>query len=282
MSDLLRVDGLTITTKKEPRSPIIENISFTVKENACLGIVGESGSGKSMTCKAILGLLDNIFHVKGGIQFNGGNLVTMNKHEIRKIRGKDISLILQNPMTAFNPLYTIGSHIFETLREHLAITKQEATIMAIRTLEKMMLSNPHELLKKYPHQLSGGMLQRVMIGIAIALEPKIIIADEPTTALDSVTQCDILNELRNVRKKCETSLIIISHDLGVISKLADDVLVLKDGQMVEYNELQKVFTEPQHSHTRYLVNTKRAMMETYYKALQYKPVKEIDLNAFGS
>ncbi|UTR13579.1 ABC transporter ATP-binding protein [Salipaludibacillus sp. LMS25] len=282
MSDLLRVDDLTITTKKEPRSPIIQHISFTVKENACLGIVGESGSGKSMTCKAILGLLDNAFHVKGDIRFNGENIVTMTKHQIRKIRGKDMSLILQNPMTAFNPLYTIGSHIFETLREHLAITKQEATSMAIRTLEKMMLSDPHELLKKYPHQLSGGMLQRVMIGIAIALEPKIIIADEPTTALDSVTQFDVINELRSVREKCETSLIIISHDLGVISKLADDVLVLKDGQTVEYGELKDVFTAPKHPHTQYLVNTKQALMTTYYKALQGIPAKENNLNVTGS
>ncbi|OIJ18186.1 nickel import ATP-binding protein NikD [Anaerobacillus alkalidiazotrophicus] len=283
MNNLLKIENLTVELKRDKQiNRIINNISFDLKENSCLGIVGESGSGKSMTCKAIMGLLDQSFHVQGEAHFNGRSLLSMNKEDLRRVRGKEIGMILQNPMTAFNPLYTIGNQIIETLREHVSISKKEALTIAINTLEKMKLKNPQNLLEKYPHQLSGGMLQRVMIGIAIALKPKLIIADEPTTALDSITQFEVINELINVRKHFNTSIIIISHDLGVISKLADHVLVLNGGQMVEYGELKNIFTNPQHEHTKYLIHTKIAMMKRYHQVLNRGYIEESKINATGS
>ena len=179
-----------------------------MEKNTCLGILGESGSGKSVTCKSILNILNKNFDVKGKIIFNGKNLLECKEEEMRKIRGKEICMILQNPMTSFDPLYTIENQMIETFLEHKNFSQQEAVNLAKESLEKMRLKDIDSILKKYPHELSGGMLQRIMIAIAIALKPKLIIADEPTTAIDSLNQKDIIEEFKILKKEFSISLIV--------------------------------------------------------------------------
>ena len=202
---LLEVKNLSVKIKKSGKE-IVKDISFNMKENTCLGILGESGSGKSMTCKSILGILKDNLEASGEIIFDGRNLLILKKEESRDIRGKEICMILQNPMTSFDPLYTIGNQLLETFLEHLNINRDEAYKLAVESLEKMRLKDIEEVLKKYPHELSGGMLQRIMIAVAIALKPKLIIADEPTTAIDSLNQKDIIDEFIILKKELNVSL----------------------------------------------------------------------------
>lgn len=226
---------------KDPRSNevIVHGSSFVVSKNKCLSIVGESGSGKSMTTKAILGLTNPWLKISGSAKYKGKNLIGLKQSELRKIRGKNICMIPQDAMTSFDPLYTIGYQMIETFVENLGISKEESKKLAIESLDKMLINNPEEVIKKYPHQLSGGMLQRCMIAIAIAMKPDIIIADEPTTALDSINQREVVEEFKRLRDVTGTSLIFISHDLGVVQSLADDILVMKNGECVEYGTAKK-------------------------------------------
>lgn len=225
----------------DPRSNevIVHGSSFIVRKNTCLSIVGESGSGKSMTTKAILGLTNPWLKISGTAKYKGKNLIGLKQSELRKIRGKNICMIPQDAMTSFDPLYTIGYQMIETFVENLGISKEESKKLAIESLDKMLINNPEEVIKKYPHQLSGGMLQRCMIAIAIAMKPDIIIADEPTTALDSINQREVVEEFKRLRDVTGTSLIFISHDLGVVQSLADDILVMKNGECVEYGTAKK-------------------------------------------
>ena len=234
-----------------------------MEENTCLGILGESGSGKSMTCKSILGILKENLEANGEIIFDGRNLLTLKKEESRDIRGKEICMILQNPMTSFDPLYTIGNQLLETFLEHLNINRDEAYKLAVESLEKMRLKDIEEVLKKYPHELSGGMLQRIMIAVAIALKPKLIIADEPTTAIDSLNQKDIL------KKELNVSLLFVTHDLGVLTNLADDLIVMQNGEIVEKGTTKEIMTNAKHEHTRFLIGTRRALMEKFKKVKEY-------------
>ena len=255
---------------KDPRSNevIVHGSSFVVSKNKCLSIVGESGSGKSMTTKAILGLTNPWLKISGSAKYKGKNLIGLKQSELRKIRGKNICMIPQDAMTSFDPLYTIGYQMIETFVENLGISKEESKKLAIESLDKMLINNPEEVIKKYPHQLSGGMLQRCMIAIAIAMKPDIIIADEPTTALDSINQREVVEEFKRLRDVIGTSLIFISHDLGVVQSLADDILVMKNGECVEYGTAKKIFENPQHEYTKYLIDTRVSLTESFIKAME--------------
>ena len=255
---------------KDPRSNevIVHGSSFVVSKNKCLSIVGESGSGKSMTTKAILGLTNRWLKISGTAKYKGKNLIGLKQSELRKIRGKNICMIPQDAMTSFDPLYTIGYQMIETFVENLGISKEESKKLAIESLDKMLINNPEEVIKKYPHQLSGGMLQRCMIAIAIAMKPDIIIADEPTTALDSINQREVVEEFKRLRDVTGTSLIFISHDLGVVQSLADDILVMKNGECVEYGTAKKIFENPQHEYTKYLIDTRVSLTESFIKAME--------------
>ena len=254
----------------DPRSNevIVHGSSFIVRKNTCLSIVGESGSGKSMTTKAILGLTNPWLKISGTAKYKGKNLIGLKQSELRKIRGKNICMIPQDAMTSFDPLYTIGYQMIETFVENLGISKEESKKLAIESLDKMLINNPEEVIKKYPHQLSGGMLQRCMIAIAIAMKPDIIIADEPTTALDSINQREVVEEFKRLRDVTGTSLIFISHDLGVVQSLADDILVMKNGECVEYGTAKKIFENQQHEYTKYLIDTRVSLTESFIKAME--------------
>ena len=265
---ILEVKNLKVDfIKNKNITPIIKGISFNVKENMCLGILGESGSGKSMTCKALMGLLDRNFNIKGEVLFKGNKILSMTEEEKRQIRGKSICMILQNPMTAFNPLYTIGNQVVETFREHIKISKSDAEQLAIQSFEKMNLKNPVEILKKYPHELSGGMLQRIMIALTIALEPDLIIADEPTTAIDCLNQVEVVKEFKRMREIFNTSMIFITHDLNVLAQLADEIIVMDDGKIIESGSKEEIICYPKENHTKYLINTRLNLVNKFKKVL---------------
>ena len=270
-SSLLEVNKLTVTL--DNGNKLLDDVSFTINRHSCLGIVGESGSGKSLTCKAIIGLLEPYFNVSGQILFrpqqakltlaNNGDLLQQNKQTLKQIRGKVISIILQHPMSAFDPLYCIGKQVVETLQAHQDINKKQAMTKALEMIENIGLNNPQEIYKKYPHQLSGGMLQRIMIGLALMLEPELIIADEPTTALDSISQFHILKMFTEIKQNSKTTVIFISHDLGVIHHIADDIIVMNKGKIVESGSREQIFYHPQHDYTRYLIDTRKQLLNKF-------------------
>lgn len=272
---IIDVKNLNVTYKgKKEQNEIVKNVSFKVKEGKCLCILGESGSGKSMTMKAIMGLLDNTFKTEGSAFLKDKDLMSMSKEELRKIRGKNMTMILQNPMTCFDSLYRIDYQINETFAEHTNWSKQEIDAKSIEVLEKMKIRSPKEVLKKYPHQLSGGMLQRIMIGISIALEPQILIADEPTTAIDSITQYEIMKEFKRLKDQGVT-MIFITHDLGVASMIADEIIVMNKGRIVDCGTFEEIKTNPKDEYTKHLVRQKTKVMASYKKALGLNINKEI-------
>lgn len=263
---LLEVKNLSVENVKT-NEEIVSNVSFEVKPNTCLGIVGESGSGKSITVKAILGLTNPWLKVSGSVEFDNIDLLKAKGDTIRKIRGNHICMILQDVMSAFDPLYTIGYQMIETLCENTNVSKKEAERLSVDALEKMCINEPKQVIKKYPHQLSGGMLQRCMIALAMSMKPDIIIADEPTTALDSINQREVIEEFKRLRKITGTAMIFISHDLGVIQYLAQDILVMKNGKCVEYGNANKVFRNPKHEYTKYLIDTRLELTESFRKSM---------------
>jgi len=197
---ILSVRSLSVSfaPKKKLRKDIVKDISFSVKKGECLGILGESGSGKSMSIKAVLGLLPQQFRVEGEAVFQGHDLMTDGREHLRQHRGKDIAMILQNPMTCFDPLYRMGSQMAETWRAHESISQEEILERSLKLLEKMQIREGKDLLEKYPHQLSGGLLQRIMIGLALSMQPSLLVADEPTTAIDAITQYEIMKEFQKM------------------------------------------------------------------------------------
>lgn len=247
---------------------ILDNLSFTLGKNECLGIVGESGSGKSMTVKAMLGLVNPWLHVTGSASFKGKDMLQLDDKSLRNIRGRHICMIFQDAMSAFNPLYTIGYQLIETLEEKTHLSKKEARQLIIAELERVGLRQVPQVLQKYPHQLSGGMLQRCMIAIAVAIKPDIIIADEPTTALDAITQGEVIHLLHNLKDELGIALIFISHDLGVIQDLADYVLVMKEGKQMEYGTVEKVFKYPEIDYTKYLIQTRKKLSYSFEQAIR--------------
>lgn len=234
----------------------LNGVSFSMNEGEVLGIVGESGSGKSVTAYSIMGLTAYPGKLIGGtIYFNGHQIEKMSEKEMRKIRGNEVSIIFQDPMTSLNPVYTIGNQINEVIRLHTGKSKKEAYDRAKELLELVGINEPTKRLKQYPHELSGGMRQRVMIAIALACEPKLLIADEPTTALDVTIQAQILELMQELRQKLGMSIIMITHDLGVVASMCERIAVMYAGHIVEYGTADEIFYEPKHEYTKGLINS---------------------------
>ena len=234
----------------------LNGVSFSIEEGEVLGIVGESGSGKSVTAYSIMGLTAYPGKLVGGtVRFNGHEIEKMTEKEFRKIRGNEVSIIFQDPMTSLNPVYTIGNQIVEVILLHTNKTKKEAYERAKELLELVGINEPTKRLKQYPHELSGGMRQRVMIAIALACEPKLLIADEPTTALDVTIQAQILELMQELRKKLGMSIIMITHDLGVVASMCEKIAVMYAGHIVEYGTADEIFYNPSHEYTKGLIKS---------------------------
>lgn len=254
MSDkaILTVKDLTISFHtSEGTVHAVRGVDFDLKEGETLALVGESGSGKSVSTKAITQLLPKKHTEikKGTIEFNDKDLLQLTEHEMNQIRGKDIAMIFQDPMTSLNPTLTVGKQITEPLEEHQGLDKHQAKKKAISLMEKVGIVNPEERFKQYPHQFSGGMRQRVMIAIAVACNPKVLIADEPTTALDVTIQAQIIELLKELKNEIQTSTIFITHDLGVVANIADRVAVMYAGKIVEIGTADEIFYNPKHPYT---------------------------------
>ena len=271
MSAILKVENLNVTLQhRRVSKKLVEDVSFEVRPGECLGILGESGSGKSMTVKSVLGLLDKNFQVSGSAIFDGQDLLKETKEELRRLRGSRITMVLQNPMTCFDPLYRIGNQMAETFATHTSWNAQEIRSRCLEILDQMRIRNGEEVLEKYPHQLSGGMLQRIMIGIAMALQPELLIADEPTTAIDAITQYEILEEFIRIKKQKNTAMLFITHDLGAISKVADRILVMNSGHVVDSGSFDHILKHADGPYTRMLVEKRSAVMHRYRQILHGK------------
>ncbi len=252
---LLTVDDLHIsffTPAGEVKA--VNGMDYTLDKGEVLGIVGESGSGKSVSVSALMHLLSYPGKVVGGsMTFDGQDVLSMSKRQIREIRGKEIAMIFQDPMTSLNPVYTIGNQLTETILCHSKIGAGEARNRAMEGLRMVGINNPERRMKQYPHELSGGMRQRVMIAMALAMRPKLLIADEPTTALDVTIQAQILDLMKSLRKEIDAAVILITHDLGIVSDICDRVLVMYGGRVVESGSIDDIYYAPQHPYTRGLL-----------------------------
>jgi len=254
---VLEVRNLTIDFMLED-GPVnaVREVSFEIGEGQTLGIVGESGCGKSMSASAVMGLLPREAHVQGGeILLDGRDLQKLSAKQMREIRGNEISMIFQDPMTALNPVYRIKRQLIEILLAHQKMTKSEAYEKCVAMLEKVGIPAPRERMEKFPHELSGGMRQRVMIAMALLTDPKVLIADEPTTALDVTIQAQILQLIRDLQKDMRTAVVLITHDMGVIAESADHVAVMYAGEIVEFDSAEGIFTHPVHPYTRGLLRS---------------------------
>jgi peptide/nickel transport system ATP-binding protein len=255
MAPLLRVEHLT-TVFDTNTGPVaaVDDVSFEIAAGETLGLVGESGSGKSVTALSILRLVQPPGRIAGGrVVFNGRDLLALGEREMETVRGAEIALIFQEPMTALNPVFTIGDQIAETLLVHGRADRRDARSQAIELLRAVRIPNPESHITSYPHQLSGGMRQRVLIAMAIACRPSLVIADEPTTALDVTIQAEVLDLLREMKAAFHLSLLLITHDLGVIAETADRVAVMYAGRVVETAPVRAIFRRPQHPYTRGLL-----------------------------
>lgn len=254
---VLAVDGLTVSVRSETGlKPLVRDISFSLYKGETLAIAGESGSGKSITSLAIMGLLPPpAVRVTGGaIRLTGEDLTQMAEGQLRDIRGNRVAMIFQEPMTSLNPVLTIGTQIAEAIRAHTPISRAEARIRALEALSAVRISQPEQRLDQHPHELSGGMRQRVMIAMALALEPEVLIADEPTTALDVTVQREVLDLLRDLQAEHGTAILLITHDMGVVAEMADRVIVMKDGCLEEVNEVKALFAAPGRPYTQQLLD----------------------------
>lgn len=252
---LLEVKGLK-TYFKDSRGlvPAVDGVDFILHKGETLGIVGESGCGKSMTAMSILHLLPPKGEiVDGSIQFKGQDITHLPPKEMARLRGKEIAMIFQEPMTSLNPVYTVGWQISEMILRHESMTKKQAKEKAIGMLRLVNIPAPEKRVDEYPHELSGGMRQRVMIAMALSCNPELLIADEPTTALDVTIQAQILDLMRNLKKSLNTSIIMITHDLGVVAEMSDYVLVMYAGMVMEYSDVATLFQQPLHPYTQGLM-----------------------------
>ena len=256
MSDpLLSVQNLTtVFDMPAGPAPAVDDVSFEIRTGETLGLVGESGSGKSVTALSIMRLVQPPGRIaRGSLRFKGRELLALSESEMRKVRGADIALIFQEPMTALNPVFTVGDQVAETLLVHDRATRRDANAKAVELLDAVRIPDAASRVADYPHQLSGGMRQRVLIAMAIACRPALVIADEPTTALDVTIQAQILDLLREMKAAFNLSLLLITHDLGVIAETADRVAVMYAGRIVEDGPVRAIFGEPQHPYTRGLL-----------------------------
>ena len=251
---LLDVQHLTVVFEGTPTVTAVDDVSFQIAPGETLGLVGESGSGKSVTAFAILRLLQPPGRVTGGqVFFEGRDLLALPEREMRAVRGARISLIFQEPMTALNPVMRVGDQIAEALLVHGKATKSEGRARAVDLLNAVRIPDAAQRVRDYPHQLSGGMRQRVMIAIALACQPPLIIADEPTTALDVTIQAQVLELLRDLKAQFNLSLLLITHDFGVVAEMADRVAVMYKGRLVEQGPVRQILREPAHEYTRSLL-----------------------------
>ena len=233
--------------------PAVIDMNFQIEPGKTLAIVGESGSGKSSSAMGLMGLLAPNARTSGRVEVKGVDMLSASKQKVQSFRGKEVAYIFQEPMTALNPVYTIGFQIIETLRLHLSLSPKAAKIRAIELLAMVGIPNPDVSIDKYPHQLSGGQKQRAMIAVALACDPALLIADEPTTALDVTVQAGILDLMRDLRHKLNSAILLITHDMGVVADMADDILVMKDGLTVEYDTADNIFNRPKHPYTQELL-----------------------------
>ena len=255
MSHLLTISDLTIAfTGDSGTHEVTDHLSLTLDEGEVVCLVGESGCGKSVTSLSLLGLLGPGGSVtEGSICYEDRDLLTLSEKELDQIRGKEISMIFQDPMSSLNPTFTIGYQIMEGLRIHLGLKKREAWVRAVELLARVGMKQPEQVMKSYPHTLSGGMRQRAIIAMALACNPKLLIADEPTTALDVSVQAQIMELLKKLQKESRMAVLLITHDMGVVSHMADRVLVMYAGQIVEEAEAEELFRHPSHPYTRALL-----------------------------
>ena len=262
---ILDVQNLNVSFyKKKAEGRAVRGVSFTLEEGQTLGIIGESGSGKSVSGMSVMGLIPSTGGVikSGKILYEGVDLLTLGKKEMRRIQGNNIAMIFQEPMTSLNPVLSIGYQLCEPLRLHKGMSQEQARQRAVELLKTVGISSPEKRLEQYPHQLSGGMRQRVMIAMALACEPNILIADEPTTALDVTVQAQILRLLRELKKQEKGSaVILVTHDMGVIAENADKVAVMYAGQIVEYADVISLFEKPLHPYTQGLMASMPSLKE---------------------
>ncbi len=253
---LFEVRDLSIFFKTS-QSPVnvVSKLNFLIEEAQVFGLVGESGCGKSLTSLAVMGLLPENAYAGGSIIFKGADLLTLGKEDLRGLRGREISMIFQEPMTSLNPVLTVGYQIAEALTTHMGLSKNDALDRAIELLRAVKIPSPEIRIKEYPHQMSGGMRQRVMIAIAIACNPSLLIADEPTTALDVTIEAQILELLRSIRDERKMAILLITHDIGVIAENADVAAVMYAGRIVEFSKVSRVLQTPRHPYTMGLLES---------------------------
>jgi peptide/nickel transport system ATP-binding protein len=251
---LLDVDGLSVRFDTDDGAVhAVDGLSFTLEDGEVLGVVGESGCGKSVSFMSLLRLLPETATVEGRASFGGVDLLHASAARLRSIRGRQISFVFQEPMTSLNPAFKVGNQIGEVLRRHLDMNRGDARRRAVELLELVRIPSPERRIDEYPHQLSGGMRQRVMIAMALACDPKILIADEPTTALDVTIQAGIIDLMRDIRERLGTAIVLITHNLGVVADVADRVLVMYAGRKVEEAPVHELFARPQHPYTNGLL-----------------------------
>jgi peptide/nickel transport system ATP-binding protein len=255
LSSLLQVENLNVTfATQSGEVAAVRDVSFNIPEAGTLGLVGESGSGKSATSLAIMRLLPPQARIDGKISFAGQNLLALPEDSMRKLRGSNIGMIFQEPMTALNPVMRVGDQVAEAVAAHHSVSRQEAKRRAVDALREVAIPEPDQRANDYPHQLSGGQRQRVMIAMALVNHPRLLIADEPTTALDVTIQAQILELLRDLRERHKLAMLFISHDLGVVSRVADQVAVMYAGEIVEMGPVRQIFSAAQHPYTRGLIH----------------------------
>ncbi len=267
LEDLISIKNLR-TTFETKLGPIhaVDDISYSIKKSKTLGIVGESGCGKSVTSLSLMGLIDPPGRVSQGVaQFQGTDLLKLSESELQQIRGRKIAMIFQEPMTALNPVLTIGHQIDEQIIRHLKVSKAEAKEKSIEMLNRVGIPSPAQRYAAYPHQLSGGMRQRAMIAMALSCDPEFLIADEPTTALDVTIQAQILELIQNLQEQMGMAVQFITHDLGVISQMADDIMVMYAGQVCEIGSAKEVFNHPRHPYTKALIRSIPKLGSTHQK-----------------
>ena len=253
MNVALRVESLQVTAKDD-HSTLVSGVSFALRKGRVLALLGESGCGKTTICNAVMKLLDpQRFEVSGGISISGEDITTKDDCTMQKLRGRKVGLIVQNPMTAFNPALKIGAQMVETLRVHTKCTKQEGRTLALKALAEMNLDRPEQILNSYPHTMSGGMLQRIVIALSLMLSPDVILSDEATTALDVVNQNMVLDELARMKAR-RIGILLITHDLGVAARLADEVCVMKNGRIIERGSIQQILNNPVEPYTKEFIH----------------------------
>lgn len=256
MKHMLEVKNLEVSFRQRGKEiPVVRGVDFTVNDQEILAIVGESGSGKSLSSLSIMGLLEENAVVKGEILFQGEDLLKKSEKEMQNVRGNKISMIFQEPMTSLNPTMRIGDQICESILTHMKMSKKEAMERAVEMLRLVGIPAPEKRVKDYPHQMSGGMRQRVMIAIALVCQPQVLIADEPTTALDVTIQAQIIRLIKELHEKYHMSVILITHDLGVVAEIADRVCVMYAGQVLECADVADLYDNPLHPYTRGLLDS---------------------------